>query len=386
MAEQDFDIKIRTTADTTGIRQTEAELEKLKAQAGAAGGPPGGGVEDVGAAASTMATSVTLAAGAGLALYNTIVGIAEEQLKVNEELDAQVDSLGKAAAKWRELAQSALTEKDIAGVTRAVLPQIEAISAKLEEIRKKEISGWAAVKDAIQGAFTTPAGAEAKRSPFEEQKQAAIKDQETLRQTAVNIANANIDAARRSEAAWEQLKLKPVGEAIAELTEKLRNLKQEQSEIDRSTAPGLELYNRQQQRIVEITDQLRTLNAEQKRQTSEATRQEEKKTRELERQTKEKERQRAADEKRALGQIGAAGSVAGAAVAQIEANRQAQIQEQRIAAEQRDLEDRRRRGAYGQTELGEAAFKGAKQDFGPGKAGGADEIVRAINRLIDLWK
>ncbi len=108
MADQDFNIKVVTTADTTGIRQTEAELEKLKRQqATFAETARRQAAAAAAAARPTPAVSETLGVtgtAVGVGTIITLLTSAVTKWKAfNDEQDKWVDGMIKAQEKSREL-------------------------------------------------------------------------------------------------------------------------------------------------------------------------------------------------------------------------------------------------------------------------------------------
>ncbi len=125
MADQDFKLNVITTADTSGIRQTSAELDKLKNQQKdfLAGGPAQTGVEKFIAARQAAAAAAASAAkiapsaapieSAGESLGGTAIGIGTiiysltravtAMKEFNEEQNRIVDGMIKNAEVTREL-------------------------------------------------------------------------------------------------------------------------------------------------------------------------------------------------------------------------------------------------------------------------------------------
>jgi hypothetical protein len=130
MADKDFEIKVRTTADTSGIKETEAGLDRItrrQAEAAAkwAASPlnpanrpvtAGGGIAALGGAAPAPAAAARvseaglfgglaagLTAGAVTAAFTAVISGVQ---KLNEELDKQADMAIKTMERVRELQEA----------------------------------------------------------------------------------------------------------------------------------------------------------------------------------------------------------------------------------------------------------------------------------------
>ncbi len=108
MADQDFNIKVVTTADTTGIRQTSVELDKLKQQQATFAETARRQAAASAAAATATKPTETTAGFTGTAIgLSTIIALVTGAIgKWKEFNDAQtkeVETMVKAAEKSREL-------------------------------------------------------------------------------------------------------------------------------------------------------------------------------------------------------------------------------------------------------------------------------------------
>src|SRR5258708_27890669 len=100
MADQDFKIKVVTTADTSGIRQVSAGLTQIQQQQKAA-------AEQAKSCVPNFNASFASGAGFGYIVARVITGIAQETIKVTEELDKQGEHLVDLSQKWTEMAKAA---------------------------------------------------------------------------------------------------------------------------------------------------------------------------------------------------------------------------------------------------------------------------------------
>ncbi len=128
MADQDFNIKVVTTADTSGLRQTNAELDKLnqKQKDFLAGGPAQTGVEKFIASRQAAAAASTAAAGAEAEVPTSLTGTAvglgtiiyvltraiRSWKEFNDEQDRMVDGMIKAEKQARALGESIVEMQD----------------------------------------------------------------------------------------------------------------------------------------------------------------------------------------------------------------------------------------------------------------------------------
>ncbi len=123
MPDQDFNIKVVTTADTTGLRQTREEIdkvrqaaEKTRQDAGAAklfaAIPPSGAVPasgEIGAGASAGLTGTSVGIGTIVTLLTVAISKWRE---FNHELDVAVEKMIQSEEKMRALGESILEMQD----------------------------------------------------------------------------------------------------------------------------------------------------------------------------------------------------------------------------------------------------------------------------------
>lgn len=154
MADQDFNIKVITTADTTGLKQTRAEMEalrqqaeKIKQDAGAAAlfaRVPPGGTPPVppGAGAGTGLTGTALGIGTIITLLTASISKVKQW---NDEQDRMVESMLKAQAQMAALGEEILDMQDKArNAARVATEPLEQSFIRLQQeiIRvKTEMSG-----------------------------------------------------------------------------------------------------------------------------------------------------------------------------------------------------------------------------------------------------
>lgn len=237
MAEQDFDIKIRTTADATGIKQTEAGLSNLSQVGGALG---------------------LSAVGVGLALNKIIRDYGESQLKIAQELDKQLSTLTALAHKWSDIAQAADSAADVQKLGQAGVSAIQAAEAEFNKFQNSTTAWWKQLTDSIIKGPTFGA------TIFEK------LDNEQSSRLAENVQRtreAAIAATRQAEAykeAFDKRKAGDLGQAVDELNSKIRDLQVTQKavgidNIESYVALGrqVEIYKGQLQEIIKLQEKSR---------------------------------------------------------------------------------------------------------------------------------
>jgi hypothetical protein len=165
MADKDFEIKVKTTADTSGIKETEAGLDRInrkQAEAAAkwrasplnpANRPaiPGGGIAALGGPApAPVAPAATAGVDAGLlglaggfaagAVTAGITAIISQFKKLNAEMDQYAEKTALAAERTRELALAIIESGEEAAKFARIrdLPltaQIQALKYELIRVR-----------------------------------------------------------------------------------------------------------------------------------------------------------------------------------------------------------------------------------------------------------
>ena len=214
MADQDFQIKIVTTADTSGIRDTSAQLDALRSKIPSAALGPGyasaltGGTvpaellgdvatETERAAASSrnwaaglsfagahltrarqealvlareletggnvtrtlgsllgsLGTPITLAALGGLAIFEAFKHANEQVAKMIGDASKLGDDLQNAAKKWETGIGGAISGSEVQKVAEQTLPELERIHAKVQQIQQEDIGLFAKAIDALTSAF-----------------------------------------------------------------------------------------------------------------------------------------------------------------------------------------------------------------------------------------
>jgi hypothetical protein len=248
MADQDFDINIRTRADLSGVQQTGSALSDLQRRAAQIG--PGAALAERDAAAAAPAAEEAggslaqhlergftryafHAAGIGLllGLEEEIKKTAAQFEKITEELDKQGEQLVKNAQLYAEQAKSAQTDADVLKIGLEALKAAESTHKQILEIQKVELSVWQKLIDSFltaipgtQGAFT--AALKAQQAQAEKIEDAARK----------NLVNA-IELGKAYEEAFERRKAQPINDVILELTKHVADLENQLKGIDYTKFP-----------------------------------------------------------------------------------------------------------------------------------------------------
>ncbi len=206
MADQDFNIKVVTTADTSGITQTDAALTKLVARSDAlrgqlpglsggqlieteaegqkvaaaiekAGGNAlflganlgrarqeaivlarelgtGGNVtRTLGSLLGALGPEIAIAAVGGFALYQGFKGASEEEDKLIKQTASLGDELADAAKKWQEASRNAMNTEDVAKIAAAGVSELDKIHAKVQAIQQTELTGFQKAVEFIRESF-----------------------------------------------------------------------------------------------------------------------------------------------------------------------------------------------------------------------------------------
>ncbi len=154
MADQDFNIKVVTTADTTGIRQTSAELDKLKQQQATFTETAR---RQAAAAAAAKPITPTAPAESGVGVTGTAVGLGtivtlltaslSKWREFNAEQDRWVDGMIKSQEKSRELGLSVADMLD--AMKSAERIETEPLQVSFDRLKQKVIE----LKTEMQLAF-----------------------------------------------------------------------------------------------------------------------------------------------------------------------------------------------------------------------------------------
>ncbi len=246
MADVDFNINIRTIADTTGIKLTQQGLDALKvaalqgnqqaiaslqqltnAQKGAATAGAGNAAE-LGRLIGTF-TGVGIAGGV-LALVNGLKQASAEIVKIADELDKQGEMLVKHAQAQGEAARHATDQGDILKISSATLKDIESTQKTFNELSQKELGYAASISDYLQ------------KQLLARQRAAGLGDYEAARQaeldTAANQAQAAKAQGMREVLAAEQALNKTAEERLEIINREIAAEEKRKQAAAANTDPG----------------------------------------------------------------------------------------------------------------------------------------------------
>jgi hypothetical protein len=186
----------------------------------------------LGALLGAMGTSITIAALVGYELYQVIGHAGDFALELAKDVEKGTEDLIKQQKQWRELALAAGDFGDVIKLGEKIQPELDKAAEKLAEFRAKELTAWQKFFDWItkQWSEIPGFGPQFNKAALEDAKSTA----DLLDRLRLASANKAIDAAQREAAAWEQVKVEPLSQAIDEYTKKLDTLRAKQAGIDRT--------------------------------------------------------------------------------------------------------------------------------------------------------
>ncbi len=244
MADQDFNIKVVTTADTSGIAKTTDEIRKLRQEALRSALTPV--PEGLGGTATTAKAPEfpkkseaqlllsraeelfglsrrlqLLAAGAviagGYKFVSDLRAAATEIEKISVELGKQGGQIVSNAQKFAEMSRFARDNADIIKIGEGALNGVEQAQARLLEAAGKELSTWQKIQDVWTSGFDvfSRGVARPQADALKLQQAMAAQNYEMARMSAIQaIASAKIAEARHATQTYEQ--------TIKELTDRMK--------------------------------------------------------------------------------------------------------------------------------------------------------------------
>src|SRR5580765_6156103 len=230
MADQDFVINIRTTANTAGVQQITAALNSIGAQVqsiNAAGGGGGGGGEggatllDKAAAKIEHGIFRTAVHAIGIGVVYEMVGAlretGKELEKVSEELDKQGAKLVKNAQLYSEQTKFATTQADVVKIGAAAMKDVEEAHAKVIELQKQELGYAAQFSDFINVQLFKNKGKT--EGDYEATRRINLEGAQQLEDAARRNVLLDIQAAKLNEARHAS---QSYAETVAELNQRLK--------------------------------------------------------------------------------------------------------------------------------------------------------------------
>lgn len=210
MADQDFNIKVVTTADTTGLRQTSIGMAELQKQVQAQNVAAQQMGYQLGQALRIVAGGAIIAGG-----YKFVTQLHEAATqidKISDGLAKQGGQIVENAKKFAEMSKFAEDNADIIKIGEGALKGVESAHARLLEEASKELTIWQKIADIWAAGFKD-------KGPIAQAKELAeaqaAQNYEMARTSAIQaIASAKILEARRASQTYEQ--------TLQELNDRLR--------------------------------------------------------------------------------------------------------------------------------------------------------------------
>jgi hypothetical protein len=293
MADQDFNIKVVTTADTSGIREVDASLDTLRArqrslaaqfpqglpseeaeavaestekaatetEALAAGGllagtnlgkarqeaavlarelATGGNVtRTLGSLLGALGPQITVAAIGGLFLFEEIKKIREESQKLIADTAKLGQQLEENAIKAQGAVTGARTGDDISKVAEGLLSDLEKVHARANELNQQTISFWQKqMEDMREGIIQmSPTVTDAMKQwahPFTLELQEAQRQANDMASFADHEARRRIERSKDFKRQEEELTKIPYDEAISKLVKRIEDATQAQNALTSS--------------------------------------------------------------------------------------------------------------------------------------------------------
>lgn len=192
----------------------------------------------VGALIGSLGPSLTIGALAGYEVYKAITGIAEEQLKVNQEIDNQTDKLVANAKTWGEMAKNATSPEDVQKLAADISKSLDQVAQKTREVQQEGLHGWDAFLDNTVNVLTK-IGSLGRDSfhPYLEAQDQAIENQKALQDTAIMNARLFIQQSQKAAEEWKTQLSGSLDEAIEHYQSKIDDLYIAQEKLNLSM-PG----------------------------------------------------------------------------------------------------------------------------------------------------
>ncbi len=267
MADQDFNIKVVTTADTTGIRQTSAGFKQIQQDQEKAS-------QSAAQLVSSQARGFIGAGSFGYIVARVINGIAEETNKVTAELDKQGAHLVELSQKWTDMAKAATSSEDVAKIAASGAKEIEALGKAITNAATPDFSiGQTVVDNLIKRFMNLGRETEDALGPNEELAKALFDGLALDQQKLIEI-NANaIELGRTFQKAFEKRQAEPLADALAEVADEMAKAKNEQDALTGAmlkTQAGIDQYNKLSVTLGNLTRQTDLLTASDSRRQRQA--------------------------------------------------------------------------------------------------------------------
>ncbi len=236
MADQDFNIKVVTTADTTGIQKTSAGFKQIQQDEAKAN-------ESAAQLASSQTRGFISASGFGYIVARVINGIAEETNKVTAELDKQGEHVVELGQKWADMARAATSAEDVAKIAASGAKEIDALGKAITKAATPDFSIGQTVVDSLVKAFKNTKDA---IGPNEQLAQELFKGLQQDQQQLIEINARAIELGRTFEASFNKRQAEPLADALSEVADDMAKAKNEQDGLTGAmlkTKGGIDRYN-----------------------------------------------------------------------------------------------------------------------------------------------
>lgn len=197
----------------------------------------------LGRSLSGLATPITLAAIAGYTLYGWIAHAADESLEFAQNIDKQTDALVKQVGEWNHIAKLAGSPADVASLGKSILPALEEASAKLKEIRDRELGFWEEIGDKIAGSINAGPLMGSGASPFAEKQKEYAAEQKKVNDARLLDANIAVDRAQAAAETWDRIKSEPLDQAIKEYRIEVENATKAERDLNAERGKSPEKFN-----------------------------------------------------------------------------------------------------------------------------------------------
>lgn len=242
MADQDFNIRVVTTADTKGVQQTSAAMDALRQKEQAA---------DERAAQETgtvIGQLIGRLAGFGL-IYeglNNIRQVASEVAKTSAELDKMGGMLVEHAQHFAQAARAVTSEDDALNIGKAALKDIDAIQLKIRGTLAEEVSltgKWVDSAGHLVAQFTHYGQASENAGRINQQMlDERLRGEQLLSEQADIDARRAIESSEKMLAKYRELQNLPFRDAFDKVNTDLEAARQKQDNLDKKAADYVSEY------------------------------------------------------------------------------------------------------------------------------------------------
>lgn len=216
-----------------------ANLNKAKGEALVLGREIAAGsvnARTLGAFLGSLGTVFTIGAIAGFEVFHIITETVHEIREMGREIEKNATSLAKNVVEWTKISRAAGDSGDIVHLAERIDSELNAASEKFNEFRNKQLTGWQSFRDQIAiliGFGDRPAGEDEETTgPIKAASDAAKEKDRELFERRLAQGNKLIDQANEFAATWQRIKIAPIDEGIAILTEKIRDLERISATLD----------------------------------------------------------------------------------------------------------------------------------------------------------